>query len=117
MLASLSPGLVAALGSDRRRQQARVRLFEVGRKFVVTDGQGTLQEIAVVAGLAAGPALPEQWGVARSAVDFFDVRADIEALLRATGAPDDFRFVPGHHPALHPGQTAEIRRGDAHAGW
>jgi phenylalanyl-tRNA synthetase beta chain len=117
MRASLWPGLVAALSSNQRRQQARVRLFEVGRKFLVTDGQGSLQEIAVVAGLAAGPALPEQWGVARSAVDFFDVRADVEALLRATGALDDFRFVPGQHPALHPGQTAEIRRGERHAGW
>jgi phenylalanyl-tRNA synthetase beta chain len=117
MRASLWPGLVAALTANQRRQQARVRLFEVGRKFVVTDGQGSLQEIAVVAGLAAGPALPEQWGVARNAVDFFDLRADVEALLRATGALDDFRFVPGQHPALHPGQTAEIRRGERHAGW
>jgi phenylalanyl-tRNA synthetase beta chain len=117
MRASLWPGLVAALAANQRRQQSRVRLFEVGRKFVVTDGQGTLQEVAVVAGLAAGPALPEQWGVTRTAVDFFDVRADVEALLRATGAADEFRFVPGTHPALHPGQTAEIRRGERPAGW
>jgi phenylalanyl-tRNA synthetase beta chain len=117
MRASLWPGLVAALAANQRRQQSRVRLFEVGRKFVVTDGQGTLQEVAVVAGLAAGPALPEQWGVTRTAVDFFDVRADVEALLRATGATDEFRFVPGSHPALHPGQTAEIRRGERQAGW
>jgi phenylalanyl-tRNA synthetase beta chain len=117
MRASLWPGLVAALAANQRRQQSRVRLFEVGRKFVVTDGQGTLQEVAVVAGLAAGPALPEQWGVTRTAVDFFDVRADVEALLRATGATDEFRFVPGSHPALHPGQTAEIRRGGRQAGW
>jgi phenylalanyl-tRNA synthetase beta chain len=117
MRASLWPGLVAALAANQRRQQSRVRLFEVGRKFVVTDGQGTLQEVAVVAGLAAGPALPEQWGVTRTAVDFFDVRADVEALLRATGAADEFRFVPGTHPALHPGQTAGIRRGERQAGW
>jgi phenylalanyl-tRNA synthetase beta chain len=61
--------------------------------------------------------VPEQWGAPRAAVDFFDVRADVEALLRATGAAGEFRFVPGQHPALHPGQTAEIRRGEAHAGW
>ena len=81
------------------------------------DGQGALQEVPVVAGIAAGPALPEQWGAPQTAVDFFDVRADVEALLRATGAVDEFRFVPGQHPALHPGQTAEIRRGETHAGW
>ena len=55
MRASLWPGLVAALASNQRRQQPRVRLFEVGRKFVVRDGQGTLDEVPVVAGLAAGP--------------------------------------------------------------
>jgi phenylalanyl-tRNA synthetase beta chain len=117
MRASLWPGLAAALAANQRRQQPRVRLFEVGRKFVVARDDGALHEIPVIAGVAAGSALPEQWGAPRSAVDFFDVRADLEALLRATGAADEFRFVPGQHAALHPGQTAEIRRGDAHAGW
>ncbi len=117
MRASLWPGLVTALASNQRRQQPRVRLFEVGRKFVIAGGQGTLLEVPVVAGIAAGPALPEQWGAPKTAVDFFDVRADVEALLRATGAGDEFRFVAAVHPALHPGQTAEIRRGEQHAGW
>jgi phenylalanyl-tRNA synthetase beta chain len=117
MRGSLWPGLAAALASNQRRQQLRVRLFEVGRKFVVARDDGALQEVPVIAGIAAGPAVPEQWGAPKTAVDFFDVRADVEALLRATGAVNEFRFVPGQHPALHPGQTAEIRRGDAHAGW
>ncbi len=117
MRASLWPGLAAVLASNQRRQQPRVRLFEVGRKFIVAHDGGVLHEVPVIAGLAAGSAMPEQWGAPRAAIDFFDVRADVEALLRATGAFDEFRFVPGQHPALHPGQTAEIRRGDAHAGW
>jgi phenylalanyl-tRNA synthetase beta chain len=33
MRASLGPGLVTALGANQRRQQARVRLFDVGRKL------------------------------------------------------------------------------------
>jgi phenylalanyl-tRNA synthetase beta chain len=117
MRASLWPGLVTALASNQRRQQARVRLFELGRKFIV-DAQGALQEIPVIAGLAAGPAMPEQWGAPKTAVDFFDVKADVEALLRATGASDEFRLVPDTHAALHPGQTARILRGDGQAaGW
>ena len=117
MRGSLWPGLAAALASNQRRQQPRVRLFEVGRKFVVARDDGALHEVPVIAGIAAGSAVPEQWSAPRAAVDFFDVRADVEALLRATGAAGEFRFVPGQHPALHPGQTAEIRRGAAHAGW
>jgi phenylalanyl-tRNA synthetase beta chain len=116
MRASLWPGLAAALASNQRRQQARVRLFESGRKFVI-DGQGTLEEVPVIAGIAAGPVLPEQWGTAREPVDFFDVKADVEALLRATGAPGEFHFVSATHPALHPGQSARVVRGDVPAGW
>ncbi len=95
MRVSLWPGLAAALASNQRRQQSRVRLFEVGRKFVVAREDGALREVPVIAGIAAGSAVPEQWGAPRTAVDFFDVRADVEALLRATGAADEFRFVAG----------------------
>ena len=116
MRSSLWPGLVSALAFNQRRQQSRVRLFESGRKFVI-DGQGTLEEIPVVAGIAAGPALPEQWGSPRAAVDFFDVKADVEALLQATGSASEFRFVAAAHPSLHPGQTAKIMRRDEHVGW
>jgi phenylalanyl-tRNA synthetase beta chain len=117
MRGSLWPGLVGALAANQRRQQPRVRLFELGRKFVVGAGQDELHEVAVVAGLAAGHALPEQWGVAKSAVDFHDVKADVEALLRLTDAADEFRFEPGRQAALHPGQTAQVLRNGRHAGW
>jgi phenylalanyl-tRNA synthetase beta chain len=117
MRASLWPGLVSALASNQRRQQSRVRLFELGRKYLVSKDESTLREVAVVAGLAAGPALPEQWGSVRTAVDFYDVKADIEALLRATRDFSAFRFEPSMHPALHPGQSARILREGAPVGW
>ena len=115
MRVSLWPGLVGALQSNQRRQQSRVRLFEAGRKFVTVAGE--FREVEALAGVAGGPALPEQWGAAKDGVDFFDVKADVEALLRATGAADRFRFVPDRHPALHPGQTARILRDGAPVGW
>jgi len=116
MRASLWPGLVTALAANQRRQQSRVRLFEVGRKFVI-DPAGALREVAVVAGIAAGPGLPEQWGAAKSPVDFHDVKADVEALSRSTGANAEFRFEAQSHPALHPGQTARIVRDGLATGW
>jgi phenylalanyl-tRNA synthetase beta chain len=115
MRVSLWPGLVRALAENQRRQQPRVRLFELGRKFQVEGG--TLREIPVLAGIAAGAALPEQWGVAAAEVDFFDVRADVDAVLRATGAAGEFSFEPGSHPALHPGQCARILRNGVAVGW
>jgi phenylalanyl-tRNA synthetase beta chain len=114
MRVSLWPGLVRALIENQRRQQPRVRLFELGRKFRL---DGELREIAVVAGIAAGPALAEQWGAPSADVDFFDVRSDIEALLRATGSLGAFSVVPEVHPALHPGQSARILREGKPVGW
>ncbi len=115
MRVSLWPGLARALIENQRRQQPRVRLFEVGRRFTLSGG--ALAEVPVIAGLAAGAALPEQWGVRAEAVDFFDVKADLEALLRATGASGEFRFVPDRHAALHPGQTSRILRNGRAVGW
>jgi len=115
MRASLWPGLVRALGENQRRQQPRVRLFEIGRKFILDED--ALAEVNVVAGIAAGPVWPEQWGAAATDVDFFDVRSDVEALLRTSGALPSFSFVPAEHPALHPGQTARILRDSRPVGW
>jgi phenylalanyl-tRNA synthetase beta chain len=113
MRASLWPGLLQALGSNQRRQQQRVRLFEVGRRYSGADGA----ETEVIAGVVAGSALPEQWGVEATKVDFFDVKADVAALLDLTGEAAQFRFVPERHPALHPGQSARIWRGERCVGW
>jgi len=115
MRLSLWPGLVRALTENQRRQQPRVRLFELGRKFQFSGG--LLTEIPVLAGLATGPAHAEQWGAPATEVDFFDVRADLEALFRATGAAASFTFAPDQHPALHPGQTARILRDGKPVGW
>jgi phenylalanyl-tRNA synthetase beta chain len=115
MRVSLWPGLAKALLENQRRQQPRVRLFEAGRRFNVAAGE--LTEVAVIAGLAAGAALPEQWGAGSEPVDFFDVKADVDALLRSTGASGEVRYVADRHPALHPGQTARIVRDDRPIGW
>lgn len=108
MRASLWPGLVKALQHNLNRQQDRVRLFESGLRFV---GQlGDLAQEPMIAGVVTGSRLPEGWANGRDPIDFFDVKADVEALLGYSGALGDFTFVAGKHPALHPGQTAEIQR-------
>ena len=66
-----------------------------------------------VAGLAWGPALPEQWGAPARPVDFFDVKADLEALV----APLTLRSEPSEHPALHPGRSARVLLDGREIGW
>ena len=108
MRSSLWPGLVKALQHNLNRQQDRVRLFESGLRFV-GQLEGLKQE-PMLSGVVCGSRLPEGWAQGRDTVDFFDVKADVEAVLGFAGALDSFTFAPGKHPALHPGQTARIER-------
>ena len=107
MRTSLWPGLLQTLLYNQNRQQPRVRLFEIGHTFRVAGDK--FSEQAMLAGASYGDALPEQWGVSRREVDFHDIKADVEALLTLAGIRTDVQFMPGQHPVLHPGQTAEIR--------
>jgi phenylalanyl-tRNA synthetase beta chain len=106
MRLTLWPGLIKAVLYNQNRQQGRVRLFEIGNRFRFKP-DGTADEQPVISGIATGPAFPEQWGTKARPVDFFDVKGDLEALL-ALGGQRQFSFRPASHPALHPGQSAEI---------
>ncbi|MBM4201692.1 MAG: phenylalanine--tRNA ligase subunit beta, partial [Gammaproteobacteria bacterium] len=80
---------------------------ELGAKFV--NGSEGLRQPNVLAGLVTGPRYPEQWGGAAEDIDFYDVKGDLEALFALCGRNGESAFVAAGHPALHPGQTAEIR--------
>jgi len=108
MRTTLWSGLVKAVQFNHNRQQRRVRLFESGQRFIKVDGELT-QRVAV-AGIITGDRAPEGWSVKSDSVDFYDIKGDLEQLLGIDGAASPFRFEPGSHPALHPGQCATIRR-------
>jgi phenylalanyl-tRNA synthetase beta chain len=111
MRSTLCGGLIDNLRYNLNRKQERVRLFEVGRAFYQVAGE--LQQPYKLAGLCYGASKPEQWGEAARPVDFFDVKSDLEALFW----PQVAVFKAAPHPALHPGQAAEIRFGDKVVGW
>lgn len=112
MRSSLAGGLLECLRTNLKRQQGRVRLFEVGCCFVRQDGG--LAQPERVGGLAYGPALPEQWGSRPPRdVDYFDVKGDLEALVW----PRRLLAVAARHPALHPGRAARLELDGAPIGW
>ena len=107
MRSSLWPGLIGAARENLRRQAPRVRLFEIANRFLV-DGDGRYREQKMLAALVLGARLPEQWGSAATAADFYDLKGDLEALLALGGAPAEFLFEPGSLSCLHPGRSARI---------
>lgn len=114
MRTSLWPGLLQTARQNQARQQARVRIFESGLRFL-REGYELKQE-PMLSGLAVGASAPEQWGMKVRPVDFYGAKADVEALLELTGCSDRFRFIHAEHPALHPGQCAGIERGGRKVG-
>ena len=111
MRSSLIGSLVANVRYNLNRKAGRVRAFEIGAVFK-RNPQAADGALAVagfdqpkrLGAIAYGPALDEQWGLATRAVDYFDVKADVEALF----APRTLRFAKTVHPALHPGRSASI---------
>jgi phenylalanyl-tRNA synthetase beta chain len=117
MRLSLWPGLVHSCRENLRRQQPRVRLFEIGSKFNVSSGTQELEEIESLAGIATGSRWPQQWGSSSEPVDFYDVKSDVMDLLTLTGDASSVRFVPDSLPVLRPGRSARIYRNATPIGW
>lgn len=113
MRTNLWPGLVKTMQYNLSRQQGRVRIFETGLRYRKVDG--IIAQHAFIAGLVYGSVTPEQWGEGQRGVDFFDIKADVEALLAQSGCK--YSVVADEHSALHPGQSAKVMKGDMVAGW
>ena len=79
MRSTLLGGLINILRFNLNRKHERVRIFEIGCCFSV--GRKRLHcSRRRIAGLCYGGANAEQWGEAVRQVDFYDAKADVEAL-------------------------------------
>jgi phenylalanyl-tRNA synthetase beta chain len=117
MRTTLLPGLVNALRHNLNRQHPRVRLFETGLCFIPQDELRleSLQQIDKISAAVTGSMQSEQWAQPQREVDFFDLKADVEALLAMRGLSCD--FVRAEHAVLHPGQSASIHSDGKVIGW
>ncbi|WP_085315036.1 phenylalanine--tRNA ligase subunit beta [Derxia lacustris] len=121
MRSTLLGSLVGVLRYNLNRRAERVAVFELGRVFArdagVADSLTSVAGIAQplrIGGLVYGASAPEQWGVAQRPVDFFDIKADVEALCAGAGA---VAFERAEHVALHPGRGARVLLDGVVIGW
>jgi len=105
MRSSLWPGLLSTLQYNLKRQQRRVRIFETGLCFT---RDAVIQQEPMLAGLISGGRSAEGWTDTSCAVDFYDVKGDVSAILALSQPEAEVHWSTGTHPALHPGQTSEI---------
>jgi phenylalanyl-tRNA synthetase beta chain len=110
MRTSLWGGLLDTLCYNLNRKQDRAFLFEIGAVFHQVEGM--YQETARISGLAYGSAKPEQWAATNADIDFFDVKANVNALIGK-----ECSYEKAEHTALHPGQSARILLNGKAIGW
>src|SRR5690625_4550637 len=122
MRSSLLGGLIQNIQYNASRRQSRIRIFEIGvvfwRDSDVEDGHLTVAGVNLpmrLAGVAWGEAVAEQWGTRARRVDFFDVKADLEALFGQR--IQHIKFIADEHPALHPGRSARLEDKGHTIGW
>ena len=111
MRSNLIGGLISNLQFNLNRKQTRVRIFEVGSCFLEKEGHYIQSE--KLAGLCYGDIVTEQWGSPERNIDFYDAKSDVEALFW----PEIINFEIAVHPALHPGKSSQILKGNKIAGW
>ncbi len=109
MRTSLFPGLLQTVAYNQNRQQPRVRIFETGLVFYKNDSDPTgATQVPMMGGVIAGQVAASGWDEAERHVDFYDLKGDVETLVRMSHQLAHIRFEACQHPALHPGQSASI---------
>lgn len=108
MRTTLWGGLIEILRHNLNRQQERIRIFELGRVYASLDEQPMK-----LGGLVYGDAQPEQWGAKSRRADFFDLKGDLQRLFGGHA----LEARRGAHPALHPGQSAQLWVDGQPIGW
>ena len=137
MRTTLVGGLISVMQRNLSRQIQSMRLFETGLRFLpnaenesrelldehIRADHGddlqidsTIEQQNTLAGLLIGRRQSENWNASGSAVDFYDIKSDVEALLHQANGTT-VSFVPSDLEMLHPGQRAAIEAGGALIGF
>ncbi|MCR5536280.1 MAG: phenylalanine--tRNA ligase subunit beta [Succinivibrio sp.] len=109
MRTTLLPSLALSAKYNLNRQQKRVRLFELGLRYIAdAQAENGVRQEPMIAGLCVGEVEAESWGYKARTLDFYDVKGDVESLLNVTERKAEFSFVRTKEKCLHPGQGADI---------
>lgn len=108
MRSTLLSSLIPCVQYNLNRQQHRVRFFELGLRFDYQHAEtiADLKQIPTLALIAVGSRIPEQWHAKAQPMDFYDLKGDVEQILKSSRLQAE--FVRSSRQYLHPGQSADI---------
>ncbi|MFM9850801.1 MAG: phenylalanine--tRNA ligase subunit beta [Hyphomicrobiaceae bacterium] len=113
MRPSLLPSLLAATQTNRNHGHADLSLFELGQAY---RGDRPEDQFMIAGGVRAGTVslagAGRLWDGSARQADFFDVKADVFALLSALGVdPARAQITQDAPPWFHPGRSASLKLG------
>ncbi len=108
MRPDLLPGLLQAAARNQARGTLDMALFEVGPAF--SGGEPGEQHLQA-AGILVGQSAPRDPHGSRRALDLYDGKADVEAVLSAIGAPARAQITRNLPAWFHPGRAGVIALG------
>lgn len=109
MRTTLVPGMLANVAYNVARQNTKVATFEVGRVYFADELplSGFPTEKPMLCMALCGKRNELNWNEGREDVDFYDVKGIVEGLLNDLQM-QDWKFVIGAAPYLHPGKSCMI---------
>jgi len=118
MRTTLLAGLSLVAKYNANRQQRRVRLFEQGLRYIMDEkAENGVNQEAMISAVSVGDVADESWINRTRAVDFFDMKGDVEALLSLSADAGAFSFARSQEKSLHPGQSADILKNGVKVGF
>lgn len=109
MRPSILGNLAEAAARNAGRGYPDGALFELGPIYRDDTPEG---EILTATGLRSGAGAPRQWSDKARALDAFDAKADVMAVLQVLGAPTENLQVSADAPSwYHPGRSGALRLG------
>ncbi len=122
MRTSLIPSLLQNLSHNARQQVPSVRLYELGRIYLPDpeggqNGRPVSRELLRLGGVLWGRRENRTWTAKDAAVDFFDAKGAVEAVLAALNLKGQVQFEPGESPRYHPRACARVRLPAGEIGW
>jgi len=105
---SLIPSMLETAARNQRQRQLNLRLFELSKVFFPQGSEALPEERFNLCGLLSGMRRPASWNDPAEAIDFFDLKGVVEALMGRIGAPEPRWNETSAVPFLRPEAAAEI---------
>jgi phenylalanyl-tRNA synthetase beta chain len=116
MRTTLLPGLLETAVKNINFRTLDLRIFEMRRIYIPTEGNELPDEPLYLSALLTGSRDPEGWNQAKGGIDFFDVKGIVENILLDLNVTGASYQADQLDPYYHPGKACRILCGNRELG-